>query len=196
MRATPACAALRRWDPGRRKPDVAGLGRDPLLALCKFGRRSSVIGCREKVMLYFAYGSNMERFWFKKRCTGAKFVSAAKLRDYDITFVRSSTMWGGGTADLRPAPGGVVEGVLWEIGEPDLKVLDQYEGVPKDYIRKTVTVETKDGKAQQAHAYIVAQPEGYRPPSKRYMRLLIQGAEEHGLSDEYVMRLEAIKTSG
>ncbi|MEE9221808.1 MAG: gamma-glutamylcyclotransferase [candidate division NC10 bacterium] len=33
-------------------------------------------------------------------------------------------------------------------------------------------------------------------PSKRYMRLLVQGAEEHGLSDAYVMRLEAIKTSG
>lgn len=150
---------------------------------------------RTKV-LYFAYGSNMERFWFKKRCPGAKFVSVAKLRDHDLTFSRSSTMWGGGTADLKPTPGGTVEGVLWAIGEQDLKVLDQYEGVPKDYIRKTVSVETRDGKSVQAHVYFVAQSIGYRPPSKRYMRLLIQGAEEHGLSDEYVMRLESIKTSG
>ena len=145
---------------------------------------------------YFAYGSNMERFWFKKRCRGAKFVSAATLRDYDIAFARSSTMWGGGTADLKPTPGGVVEGVLWEIGEQDLKALDQYEGVPKDYIPTTVTVETKDGKTLQAQAYIVARPGDYRPPSRRYMRLLIQGAEEHDLSDAYVMRLESIKTSG
>lgn len=147
-------------------------------------------------MLYFAYGCNMERFWFKKRCPGAKFVSAAKLRDYDITFVQRSMMWGGGTADLKPTPGGVVEGVLWEVGEHDMKALDQYEGVPKDYIRKMVTAETKDGKTVQAHAYFMVQSEGYRPPSKRYMRLLIQGAEEHGLSDEYVMRLESIRTSG
>ncbi|MCZ6551404.1 MAG: gamma-glutamylcyclotransferase family protein [candidate division NC10 bacterium] len=196
MRATPACAALRRRDPGRRKPDVACLGRNPLLALSDFGHRSSVVGHRGKLMFYFAYGSNMERFWFKKRCRGAKFVSAATLRDYDIAFARSSTMWGGGTADLKPTPGGVVEGVLWEIGEQDLKALDQYEGVPKDYIPTTVTVETKDGKTLQAQAYIVAQPGDYRPPSRRYMRLLIQGAEEHDLSDAYVMRLESIKTSG
>ncbi|MFQ5882659.1 MAG: gamma-glutamylcyclotransferase family protein [Candidatus Methylomirabilales bacterium] len=147
-------------------------------------------------MLYFAYGSNMERVWFKKRCPGAKFASAAKLQDCDITFARSSAMWGGGTADLKPAPGRVVEGVLWEIAEQDLKILDQYEGVPSDYVRKTVTVETKDGKKVQACAYFVTHPGGYRPPSKRYMRLLLQGAEEHGLSDEYVMRLEAIKTVG
>ncbi|MFQ5847220.1 MAG: gamma-glutamylcyclotransferase family protein [Candidatus Methylomirabilales bacterium] len=147
-------------------------------------------------MLYFAYGANMERFWFKKRCPGAKFVSTAALRDYDITFVGRSPMWGSGTADLKPTPGGVVEGVLWEVGEQDLKALDRYEGVPKDYIRKTVTVESKGKNSVQASVYFVAQPGSYRPPSRRYMRLLLQGAEEHGLSDEYVMRLEAIKTSG
>ena len=147
-------------------------------------------------MLYFAYGSNMERVWFKRLCPGGKFVSAAKLKDYDITFAHSSTMWGGGAADLKPSPGRVVEGVLWEIKEQDLKSLDQYEGVPVDYIRKTVTVERKDGKSCEAFAYFVARPGGYRSPSKRYVRLLVQGAEEHGLSDEYVMRLEAIKTSG
>ena len=145
-------------------------------------------------MLYFAFGSNMERVWFKRLCPGAKFVSAAKLRDYDITFSQSSTMWGGGAADLKPTSGRVVEGVLWEIGEQDLKALDQYEGVPNDYIRKTVMVELKDGKSCEAFVYIVVRPGGYRPPSKRYIRLLVQGAEEHGLSDEYVMRLEAIKT--
>lgn len=147
-------------------------------------------------MLYFAYGSNMERVGFKRRCPRGKFVSAAKLRDHDITFTQSSTMWGGGAADLKPTPGRVVEGVLWEVGEQDLKALDQYEGVPNDYLRKTVTVERKDGQLCEAFAYLVARPGGYRPPSKRYIRLLVQGAEEHGLSDEYVMRLEAIKTVG
>lgn len=138
----------------------------------------------------------MERVWFKRRYPRGKFVSAAKLRDYDITFAHGSTMWGGGAADLKPTPGRVVEGVLWEIGEQDLKALDQYEGVPSDYIRKTVTVELKDGKSCEAFAYIVVRPGGYRAPSKRYIRLLVQGAEEHGLSDEYIMRLEAIKTIG
>jgi hypothetical protein len=37
MRATPTCAALRRRDPGRRKPDGACLGRNPLLAVVDVG---------------------------------------------------------------------------------------------------------------------------------------------------------------
>ncbi|MGH7473881.1 MAG: gamma-glutamylcyclotransferase, partial [Candidatus Methylomirabilales bacterium] len=36
----------------------------------------------------------------------------------------------------------------------------------------------------------------YKAPSRRYLRLLVSGAEEHGLSDEYIMKLEAIRTSG
>lgn len=146
-------------------------------------------------MRYFAYGSNMERVWMKKRCPGAKFVSAALLRDHDITFSRSSAMWGGGTADLKATPGGSVEGVLWEITEADLKSLDSFEGFPREYIRKTITVEAQ-GKSVEALVYVVVNPGGYRPPSRRYLRLLVQGAEEHGLSDRYVERLEAIRTAG
>src|SRR3989304_3549660 len=47
MRAAPPCAALRRRDPGRRKPDVACLGRNPLLALASL---SSVVGHRSSLL--------------------------------------------------------------------------------------------------------------------------------------------------
>ncbi|MFQ5532396.1 MAG: gamma-glutamylcyclotransferase family protein [Candidatus Methylomirabilales bacterium] len=147
-------------------------------------------------MLYFAYGSNMERHHMKRRCRSAKFVAAARLRDYELNFTGISTMWGGGVADLKPVNGGVVEGVLWEIGEADLKELDDYEGYPKVYVRKNIDVETLDGRKMQAFAYFMVRPGTYKAPSRRYMRLLVSGAEEHDLSDEYVMRLEAIRTSG
>lgn len=147
-------------------------------------------------MLYFAYGSNMERHHMKRRCRSAKFIAAVRLRDYELNFTGISTMWGGGVADLKPVNGGVVEGVLWEMAEVDLKELDEYEGYPKVYLRKNVDVETLDGRKMQAFAYFMVRPGTYKAPSRRYMRLLVSGAEEHGLSDEYVMRLEGIKTSG
>ncbi len=147
-------------------------------------------------MLYFAYGSNMERHHMKRRCRSAKFVAAATLRDYELNFTGTSLMWGGGVADLSPAKGKVVEGVLWDIAEADLKELDEYEGYPKIYVRRNVEVEASDGRKMQAFAYFMARPSLYKAPSRRYLRLLVSGAEEHGLSDEYIMNLEAIRTSG
>jgi len=148
------------------------------------------------VMFYFAYGSNMERHHMKRRCRSAKFVASATLRDYELNFTGTSSMWGGGVADLNPAKGKVVEGVLWEITEADLKGLDAYEGYPKVYVRRNVEVETPDGRKMEAFAYFMARPGLYKAPSRRYLRLLVSGAEEHGLSDKYIMSLEAIRTAG
>lgn len=147
-------------------------------------------------MLYFAYGSNMERVQMKRLCPKGRFVSKAKLPDHELAFTKMSTYWGGGVADLRPAKGKVVEGVLWEITEQDLKALDEYEGYPTAYIRKSVKVEAPDGKKIEAIAYFAAKPGREYAPSKRYMKTLIQGAEEHDLSPEYIAFLESIRTAG
>ena len=132
----------------------------------------------------------------KRRCRSAKFVAAVTLRDYELNFTGTSSMWGGGVADLNPAKGKVVEGVLWEITEADLKGLDEYEGYPKVYVRRNVELETPDGQKMQAFAYFMARPGLHKAPSRRYLRLLVSGAEEHGLSDGYITSLEAIRTSG
>jgi gamma-glutamylcyclotransferase len=123
-------------------------------------------------------------------------MAAVTLRDYELNFTGTSSMWGGGVADLNPAKGKVVEGVLWEITEADLKGLDEYEGYPKVYVRRNVEVESSDGQKMQAFAYFMAKPGLYKAPSRRYLRLLVSGAEEHGLSDGYTTSLEAIRTSG
>jgi gamma-glutamylcyclotransferase (GGCT)/AIG2-like uncharacterized protein YtfP len=147
-------------------------------------------------MLYFAYGSNMERVQMKRLCPGGRFVSTAKLKDYELAFTKMSTSWGGGVADLRPAKGKVVEGVLWEITDNDLKALDDYEGYPSAYIRRSVAVEKPSGEKVTAIAYFVAKPVREYVPSKRYMSALIQGAEEHDLSPEYIAFLEGVRTTG
>jgi gamma-glutamylcyclotransferase (GGCT)/AIG2-like uncharacterized protein YtfP len=144
-------------------------------------------------MLYFAYGSNMERVQMKRLCAKARFVAAAVLPDHELVFSGSSRMWGGGIANIRDMPGKKVEGVVWEISEAERMVLDEYEGYPDLYVSKGVQVQTTSGKALTAFAYVMANPGREMPPSKPYKRLLISGAEEHGLSDEYVAFLESIR---
>ncbi|NJD67336.1 MAG: gamma-glutamylcyclotransferase, partial [candidate division NC10 bacterium] len=134
-------------------------------------------------MLYFAYGSNMERFQLKRLCPKAKFVAAVVLADYELAFSGNSPMWGGGIADIRERLGKTVEGVVWEISEAERKVLDEYEGYPALYLHKEVQVRNRAGKVITAFAYIMANPGREMAPSKRYKQLLISGAEEHGLSD-------------
>ncbi len=144
-------------------------------------------------MLYFAYGSNMERFHLKRRCPKAKFVAAAVLADHDLVFSGNSRMWGGGIADIREAAGKQVEGVVWEISESEQKALDEYEGYPELYIRKDVQVRTSAGQVMTAFVYVMTTPGRESNPSKPYKRLLISGAEEHGLSDAYIAFLESIR---
>ena len=144
-------------------------------------------------MLYFAYASNMERVQLKRRCPKAKFVAAAVLPEHELIFSGNSRMWGGGIADIREMVGKKVEGVLWEISESEQKALDEYEGYPDLYLRKEVQIRTSAGKLVTAFAYVMANPGREAAPSKPYKRLLISGAEEHGLSDEYVAFLESIR---
>lgn len=146
-------------------------------------------------MLYFAYGSNMARLHMKARCPSAKFVAAARLKDHQLVFDMMARMWGGGVADIRPAKGQVVEGVLWDVAEAEGKRLDEYEQCPQLYRRQPVAVEARS-KTVQAFAYVGARPAGRCAPSRKYIRLLVQGAEEHDLSLGYVDFLEAIKTIG
>lgn len=144
-------------------------------------------------MLYFAYGSNMERVQLKRRCPKAKFVAAAVLPDHELIFSGNSRMWGGGIADIREAAGKKVEGVLWEISESERKALDEYEGYPDLYVHREIQVRTAASKVVTAFAYVMANPGREAPPSKPYKRLLISGAEEHGLSETYIAFLESIR---
>ena len=144
-------------------------------------------------VLYFAYASNMERVHLKRRCPKARFVAAAMLSDHELVFSGNSRMWGGGIADIRDAAGKNVEGVVWEISESEQKTMDEYEGYPNLYVRKEIQVRTKAGKVVTAFAYVMANPGREAPPSKPYKRLLISGAEEHGLSEAYIAFLESIR---
>lgn len=57
-------------------------------------------------------------------------------------------------------PDDVVVGEVYEVDDDTLSVLDMYEGVPRLYIRKEVTIKTQDGEELKCFIYIFNQSVG------------------------------------
>jgi gamma-glutamylcyclotransferase (GGCT)/AIG2-like uncharacterized protein YtfP len=142
-------------------------------------------------MRYFAYGSNMSSGELRRYCPGARFVAVASLRDYRLDFTRYSAKRGGGVADIVAHPGESVWGILWDVPDDELPALDRKEGVPVAYRRVDVTVEAM-GEHVAAVAHAVVDKEPSQPPSRDYLDLLLAGAREFGLPDDYVAALASL----
>jgi gamma-glutamylcyclotransferase len=136
-------------------------------------------------MLYFAYGANMYHENMKKRCPEHKFIGRAVLADYKFVYDGQSRLRGGGIGNIVQAPREKVWGGLYEISERDSKMLDKYEGSPKYYQRKTVSVKNDEGQVLQAMVYRRS-PLTANPPVPSYRQEILLGAEDCGLPEEYI----------
>lgn len=154
-------------------------------------------------MFYFAYGSNLEPNQMRSRAPGHRVVGLAGLRDHRLVFPLFSNDWGGGVASVQPHHGDTVWGVLYEVGDDEIKRMDVYEyfRAPGDqhnvYDREHLTVELvrpDDGSVPRrvrADVY-VARPSNPSPPSRRYLDVLLLGARHHRLPEDYVAQLSAV----
>jgi hypothetical protein len=157
-------------------------------------------------MMYFAYGSNLDPERMRQNAPDHQLIGLAALRDHRLLFPRHNEKWGGGTASLGHAHGETVWGVLYEVSDNDLEVLDRQEGFRGAgdqhnlYDREWLTVELTrpdDGSVPRrvrAQAYL-ARPSNPSPPSRRYLDTILAGARHHRLPDEYVDRLAAVATA-
>ncbi|MDJ0665218.1 MAG: gamma-glutamylcyclotransferase family protein [Acidimicrobiia bacterium] len=138
--------------------------------------------------LYFAFGSNMSSATLRERGVAAEMAGPALLRDHRLAFTLPSIRWTGRAADVLPAPGQEVWGVLWNLS--DSNALDPFE---RRYHRVEFTVEQNGnghaGPARRALGYIV-RPElrapDEAPPAPAYLRRMVEGATEAGLPHAYV----------
>ena len=144
-------------------------------------------------VLYFAYGANMDTRRFRRRCPGSVVLGRALLRNYRLAFTRYDSHEKGGVADIVAEAGAQVWGALYDIDEACLRALDQYEGAPQAYRRETVRVADDRGVEHQAVAY-VANKTGEFAPGRTYLALIVRGARDHELPEEYVKSIEETKT--
>lgn len=135
-------------------------------------------------MIYFAYGSNMDRALMRRLCPSAKESGAAVLAGYRFVITAD------GYASIVRRAGEAVYGVLWRVTERDVAALDAYEGLERGLYRKAWLPVCAAGRAKRFAALVyIARPRGEGRPRPGYLDRVIAAAREWGLPEDYVRSL-------
>lgn len=146
-------------------------------------------------MFYFAYGSNMKQSRLEERVKRIGLVwNIGFLESHFLCFnkIRGD---GSGYANIEVKDNDRVWGVLYQLTNEEIMLLDSYEGVPDDYRRISKAVHTIESN-YTAELYI-ANPnmtDDNLMPRRKYLDYLIKGATEHNLLQKYITYLESFRT--
>lgn len=148
-------------------------------------------------LLYFAYGSNMLSRRLAGRCPSAAAVGRARLDGHRLRFDKRSWRDGSGKCHVvaDSEAGASVWGVLYRVTEAELGELDRMEGVGKGYEVAVCRVTGPRGRVLPALTYLAeagAVDESLRPFSW-YRDLVVAGAEEHALPEDWVATLRTVE---
>lgn len=143
-------------------------------------------------MHYFAYGSNMNWPQMQRRCPSARFVCVGRLINYQFGITRHSRLRDCGTANVFPSAGNEVCGIVYDISDADLLILDSFED---GYRRDKLPIEPIGNSSEVLNAlvYIAAIEKIVPPPNAEYRKLIVEGARHWNLPHAYVALLEAIE---
>ncbi len=137
----------------------------------------------KNLILYFAYGSNMEPVRMTRRCPGAYPLGRAVLRNYKLT----ERLY----ADIDFQEGASVFGFLYLISERNLQKLDSFEGYPKVYRRMWLDVEF-DGEVYPAITYEMTEAtklaRNGKPYPEEYRKICSAGAKFRHVKNQFVKR--------
>jgi gamma-glutamylcyclotransferase len=141
---------------------------------------------------YFAYGSNMNWPQMQRRCPSARFVCVGRLAGYHFGITRHSRLRNCGTANVYPATGKEVWGIVYDISDEDLLVLDGFED---GYRREILRVYSSEyGRPPlDTLVYVATLEENVPRPNAEYRRLIVEGAKHWNLPATYLALLEAIQ---
>jgi gamma-glutamylcyclotransferase (GGCT)/AIG2-like uncharacterized protein YtfP len=121
-------------------------------------------------------------------CAEHRFLGPARLDGFRLLFLRRSVRWKAGAADVVPDDGAATWGALYELSAADLDALDAKEFAPQGgYQRRTVHVTTVDGDRHDAVTYEVVEKAPHElAPKQEYVDLLVKGAEERNLPEDWI----------
>lgn len=156
-----------------------------ICSLCQFGRGMA------PTAWHFAFASNMNRAQMQLRAGEILEERPGRLENYELVF-NKKVRGGTASANIRPAQGKLVLGVLYKINESAFRNLDRFEGAPQHYRRIEVQVLDGHGQTVPAQAYIATKVEKGLHPAPHYLKTILDGAAEHHLPAQY---LESIKAA-
>lgn len=136
--------------------------------------------------LYFAYGANMFSRGVQDVVPSAVAIDIGFVQGRRFTFGKVSRD-GSGKCDIEVTnnPNNRVYGVLYKINAKDKSNLNNAEGLGTGYSEANVQVVTSTGNYAAA-TYVASYKEAMLRPYQWYKALVVAGAVEHGLPNEYV----------
>ena len=127
---------------------------------------------------FFAYGSLLDQRLMREMVGEWDSLSTARLPDHKLRFSRYSEEWKGATADLEPARGESVYGVIYRIFSYQfLEIGRRFPG----YVERRIVVEMDEG-LRPATTLVVGSPEAGLKPSDPYIKAIAEGMRQHGFA--------------
>jgi gamma-glutamylcyclotransferase (GGCT)/AIG2-like uncharacterized protein YtfP len=143
-------------------------------------------------MLYFAYGSNMYTKRLQSRVPSARVVTPVSLPDYKLFFHKRGTD-GSGKGDIKKRDDSVVYGIIYEIKAEEKVVLDRIEGSGYEDVTIQIPIENQ---SIEVFSYLAKENhiDQSLHPYSWYKQLVLAGAKEHSLPQEYVKEIQEVKS--
>ena len=136
---------------------------------------------------YFAYGSNLSAARLRGRAPSAVRRGVARAPGFALRLDKRGAD-GSAKANIHPAAGGVVWGAVYALDPEDWPRLDACE---RDYARIAIDVWMGE-KPMRVHTYrsdlLIEDAVAF----EWYKQLILDGAREHGLPEEWRAVLEAL----
>ena len=133
-------------------------------------------------MLYFAYGSNMCSMRMHQRAPSAVVIGIACLQDHHVVCNKQGQD-GTAKANIVPHRDASTYGVLYEISANEMKFLDTKE---TGYRRVEKTILNHLHQSIRVQTYVAFRLTRQPATTDWYKSLMIQGATEHGLPEDYI----------
>lgn len=143
---------------------------------------------------YFAYGSNMnERLFRERRHMTWRETRVGRLPGFRLVFSMAGGMRPGlsAPANIVPAPGGEVHGVLYLLPLRKFARLDASEGRQYGYLR--TEAEDSAGNKLPVVTFKVPHPAPEGRPGLRYLNLIREAARQRGFPADYVAFLDRVE---
>lgn len=150
----------------------------------------------DKYFFYFSYGSNLLKERIHVGVSEAVFISIGVLNNFELSFFDDSKRWKGALASIEPKEGSRVFGCIWRVPYSLLDALDIQE---TGYHRLMIQVLSYSSMHRTFNCLTYQYSNTNRvvaAPSPHYKEVIIAGAVEHKLPNEYIERLLVIPTNG
>jgi Gamma-glutamyl cyclotransferase, AIG2-like len=140
------------------------------------------------MILYFAYGSNMNRAAMRARCPAARALGPAVLDGYQ--FFVGIDGWG----SVKPGAGDCVHGVLWRLTPRDIAALHAYELLHAGLYDVRYLPVRHGTRLVRAMTYLLRRRRSGRP-KPGYAEMIAAAARDWKLPAPYISSVERWSTS-